>query len=193
MPRSPCPTSQTPAVTPLELGKAPSAVLSATEPEAWFSTELEAKDYKVTAEFTRTDQAKSLSAYLSMLGRLGEQVKGPSSICSVTDNLKTATCTSKLVVAQDGPVTLRLTAHWKARATTRSPSSWNRSRTRSSSTREAETSRLTPARTIQTAAVSCGYRIRNELHGNRIGGLRHRGSRSAGCAGQLMRQIYPDT
>ena len=102
-----------PAVTAVEPGQSASAVLSAAEPEAWFSTDLEAKDYKVTAEFTRTDQAKSLSAYLSLLGNLGQQVSGPSSICSVTDNLKTATCTSKLVVGQDGPVTLRLTAHWK--------------------------------------------------------------------------------
>ena len=105
--------AKTPNVIPVELGKSAVAVLSASEPEAWFSTELDAKDYKVTAEFTRTDQATSLSAYLSMLGSFGEHVKGPSSICSVTDNLKTATCTSKLVVAQDGPATLRLTAHWK--------------------------------------------------------------------------------
>jgi Mg-chelatase subunit ChlD len=105
--------SKAPAVTPLEPGKSASAVLSAAEPEAWFSTDLQARDYKVSAEFTRTDQAKSLSAYLSLLGNLGQQLSGPSSICSVTDNVKTATCTSKLVVGQDGPVTLRLTAHWK--------------------------------------------------------------------------------
>ena len=102
-----------PAVTPLELGKPASAVLSESEPEAWFSTALEARDYKVTAEFTRTDKASSLNADLSLFGRLGEVTQGPTKVCSVTENASTATCSSKLVVAQDGPVTLRATASWK--------------------------------------------------------------------------------
>ena len=104
---------KTPAVTPLELGKPATAVLSASEPEAWFSTALEAKDYKVTAEFTRTDKASSMSANLSMFGSIGERTEGPAKVCSVTDNVTTGTCTSKLVVAQDGPVTLRVSADWK--------------------------------------------------------------------------------
>ena len=104
---------KSPAVTPLELGKPASAVLSASEPEAWFSTALDAKDYKVTAEFTRTDKASSMSANLSMFGSIGQRTEGPAKVCSVTDNVTTGTCTSKLIVAQDGPVTLRVSADWK--------------------------------------------------------------------------------
>ena len=102
-----------PAVTPLELGKPASAVLSGNEPAAWFSTALDARDYKVTAEFTRTDKASSMSANLSMFGSIGERTEGHAKLCSVTDNVTTGTCTSKLVVGQDGPVTLRLSADWK--------------------------------------------------------------------------------
>ena len=104
---------KTPAVTPVEVGKPATARLSASEPEAWFSTSLEAKDYKVTAEFTRTDKASSMSASLSIFGSIGERMAGPAKVCSVTENMTTATCMSKLVVAQDGPVTLRVSADWK--------------------------------------------------------------------------------
>jgi hypothetical protein len=104
---------KTPAVTPVEVGRPATARLSASEPEAWFSTSLEAKDYKVTAEFTRTDKASSMSANLSIFGSIGERMAGPAKVCSVTENMTTATCTSKLVVAQDGPVTLRVSADWK--------------------------------------------------------------------------------
>lgn len=104
---------KTPTVTPLEVGKSATAKLTASEPESWFSTALEAKDYKITAEFTRTDKASSLSADLSMFGGLGEVRDGPTVLCSVTENAAMATCTGKLVVAQDGPVTLRTTARWK--------------------------------------------------------------------------------
>jgi Mg-chelatase subunit ChlD len=104
---------KTPVVTPVEVGKPATARLSASEPEAWFSTSLEAKDYKVTAEFTRTDKASSMSANLSIFGSIGERMPGPAGVCSVTENATTATCTSKLVVAQDGPVTLRVSADWK--------------------------------------------------------------------------------
>lgn len=104
---------KTPSVTALEVGKPATAKLSAGEPESWFSAALEAKDYKVTAEFTRTDKASSLSADLSMFGGLGEITAGPTVLCSVTENASTATCSSKLVVAQDGPVTLRATARWQ--------------------------------------------------------------------------------
>ena len=105
--------AKSPAVTPLRLGKPAAAVLSASEPEAWFSTALEAKDYKVTAEFTRTDQASSMSANLSMFGSIGQRTEGHAKVCSVTDNVTSGTCTSKLVVAHDGPVTLRVSADWK--------------------------------------------------------------------------------
>jgi len=104
---------KTPAVTPLEAGKPMTAMLTAGEPESWFSTALEAKDYKVTAEFTRTDKASSMSADLSMFGGIGEVTAGPTVLCSVIENASAGTCTSKLVVAQDGPVTLRTTARWK--------------------------------------------------------------------------------
>lgn len=104
---------KTPAVTPLEVGKAATATLTAGEPEGWFSTTLEAKDYKVTAQFTRTDKASSMSADLSMFGGIGEVTAGPTVLCSVTENASAGICTSKLVVAQDGPVTLRTTARWK--------------------------------------------------------------------------------
>lgn len=102
-----------PSVTPIELGKPTTAVLNISTPEAWFSTALEAKDYKVTAEFTRSDKASSLSADLSLFGSLGEITQGPTKVCFVTENAVTARCSSKLVVAQDGPVTLRATASWK--------------------------------------------------------------------------------
>jgi hypothetical protein len=105
--------AKTPTVRPVEVGKPVTARLSASEPEAWFSTSLEAKDYKVTAEFTRTDKASSMSASLSMFGSIGERLRGPATVCSVTENMTTASCTSKLVVAQDGPVTLRVSADWK--------------------------------------------------------------------------------
>jgi von Willebrand factor type A domain len=104
---------KTPVVTALEVGKSATAALTAGEPEGWFSTKLEAKDYKVTAEFMRTDKASSMSADLSMFGGIGEVTAGPTVLCSVTENASTATCTSKLVVAQEGPVTLRTSARWK--------------------------------------------------------------------------------
>jgi hypothetical protein len=105
--------AKTPAVTPVQVGKPASAVLSPNESEAWFSTTLEAKDYKVTAEFTRTDKASSLSADLSLFGSIGERLDSLASVCSVIENAATATCASKLSLAQDGPVTLRLSASWK--------------------------------------------------------------------------------
>lgn len=105
--------AKTPAVTPVELGKEVSATLSPSEPEAWFSTALEAKDYKVTVQFTRTDKASSLSADLSMFGSIGERLNGLASICSVTENAMSASCASKLSMAKEGPVTLRLSASWK--------------------------------------------------------------------------------
>jgi uncharacterized caspase-like protein len=105
--------AKTPAVTPLQLGTPVSAVLSPSEPEAWFSTALEAKDYKVTAEFTRTDKASRMSVDLSMFGSIGERMNGLASVCSVTENAMSGTCASKLSLAQDGPVTLRVSALWK--------------------------------------------------------------------------------
>ena len=104
---------RTPTVQPLEFGKAASAALDpkpGSPAGAWYSIALQPTDYKITAEFKRKDGKKTnVQAYVDIFGEIGE-VPGTmeSRICATNEVNTGATCSVKLVMAQDAKVLFRL-------------------------------------------------------------------------------------
>jgi hypothetical protein len=104
---------RTPTVQPLEFGKAASAALDpkpGSPAGAWYSMALKASDYKITTEFKRTDGKKTnVQAYVDMFGDIGETPGNMETrICTVNEVDTGATCSVKLVLAQDAKVLFRL-------------------------------------------------------------------------------------
>lgn len=104
---------RTPTVQPLEFGKTTSAALDpkpGSPAGAWYSTALKATDYKITAEFKRADgQKTNVQAYVDMFGDIGETPGTMETrICAVNEVDTGATCSVKLVLAQDAKVLFRL-------------------------------------------------------------------------------------
>lgn len=98
---------KSPPLVPLELGKATTAVVTADSPEAWYSANLEGKDYKLTAEVTRTDKGW-VDGTIALFGEIGEFTTGPNTLCHVIENAASGQCAAKVVMGKDGTVTLRL-------------------------------------------------------------------------------------
>ena len=104
---------RTPTVQPLEFGKPASASLDpkpGSPAGAWYSTMLKAADYKITAEFKRKDGKKTnVQAYVDLFGEIGETPGDMETrICTVNEVDTGATCSVKLVLAQDAKVLFRL-------------------------------------------------------------------------------------
>jgi len=105
---------RTPKIQPLEFGKSVAGSLDPKpgDPAAlWYSVPLTAQDYKITAEFKRTDGKKSnVQASVEMFGPIGEEAEGmPSPVCTVNAIDIGASCVVKLVSAQDSNVLIRVT------------------------------------------------------------------------------------
>jgi hypothetical protein len=105
---------RTPKILPLEFGKAVAGSLDPKpgDPAAlWYSVALKAQDYKVTAEFKRTDGKKSnVQASVDLFGPIGEKSKEmPYPVCTVNEIDTGASCVVKLVSAQDSNVLIRVT------------------------------------------------------------------------------------
>lgn len=104
---------RTPTVQALEFGKTVSAALDpkpGSPAGAWYSVALKASDYKITAEFKRTDGKKTnVQAYVDIFGEIGETPGSMETrICMVNEVDIGATCSVKLVMAKDAPVLFRL-------------------------------------------------------------------------------------
>jgi hypothetical protein len=71
---------------------------------------LKPSDYKITAEFKRTDgKNTNVQAYIDMFGEIGETPGTTETrICAVNEVDTGATCSVKLVMAQDAKVLFRL-------------------------------------------------------------------------------------
>jgi hypothetical protein len=105
---------RTPKIQPLEFGKAVAGSLDPKpgDPAAlWYSVTLKAQDYKITADFKRTDGKKSnVQASVELFGPIGEDVEGmESSVCAVNEIDTGGSCAVKLVSAQDANVLIRVT------------------------------------------------------------------------------------
>ena len=102
----------TPTVEPLDLGRPVSAVLEAPSTNsdgAWYSVDVDAQDYRVSAEFTRVDGVKSnLAAGIDMFGRLGETGPGGENICGVNAIDVSARCARKLVFSEKASLLFRV-------------------------------------------------------------------------------------
>jgi hypothetical protein len=103
---------KTPPVQAVEFGKAYTASL-APKPGApgvaWYALKLKAADYKITADFKRTDGKKDLiNADVFVFGPIGEQLNQLANVCSVSEYDTGGACSAKLVMAQDADVLLRL-------------------------------------------------------------------------------------
>jgi hypothetical protein len=101
-----------PMVKPLEFGKAEAMTLDpkpGAPAESWYSVSLKATDYKITAEFKRADsQSSNVQASVDIFGPIGEEAGMDKQVCAVNEIDVAATCTSKLVLAQDANVLLRV-------------------------------------------------------------------------------------
>jgi Mg-chelatase subunit ChlD len=102
-----------PTVQPIAFGKAASAALDpkpGSPAGAWYSIPLKAADYKITAEFKRTDgKNTNVQAYVDMFGEIGEKPNNMETrVCTVNEVATGATCSAKLVLAQDAQVLFRL-------------------------------------------------------------------------------------
>ena len=110
--------SRTPTVEPLDLGRPVSAVLEAPSTNsdgAWYSVDVDAQDYRVSAEFTRVDGVKSnLAAGIDMFGRLGETGPGGENICGVNAIDVSARCARKLVFSEKASLLFRVRARTDA-------------------------------------------------------------------------------
>lgn len=103
---------RTPTVQPLEFGKPYTAVLEHKpgEPgEAWYAADLEGIDYRVSVEFARTDGRRSnVQGQVVVFGRNGERLSNLGRICSVNQINITATCVTKLILAEDAELMFRV-------------------------------------------------------------------------------------
>jgi Mg-chelatase subunit ChlD len=101
---------QNPSVTALELGKTYQWSTDSGEKmrETWFSTNLNAGDYKVEVASDNIKTGGLSSIYLKMHGSLGEHIERNGVICDIAGWAgKQGKCDSKLVVARDGRVFLQ--------------------------------------------------------------------------------------
>ena len=104
---------RTPPITPIDFGNAASGSLESKPGESasnWYSVGLKAQDYKITAEFKRVDGKKdTIQAHVDVFGPIGEEIANmPSRVCKVYEIDITASCSVKLVMAQDAKVLFRL-------------------------------------------------------------------------------------
>jgi len=104
---------RTPTVQPLQFSKAASAALDpkpGSPAGAWYSVALKAADYKITAEFKRADgKNTNVQAYVDLFGEIGEKPDNMETrVCTVNEVGTGATCSAKLVLAQDAKVLFRL-------------------------------------------------------------------------------------
>jgi hypothetical protein len=101
---------QIPAVTPLELGKTYqwSADSREEKTDSWFSTTLNAGDYKVEATSNNIMTNGLSSIYAKMHGPLGEHIESEGGVCDIAGWAgEKGKCSSKLVIARDGRVFLQ--------------------------------------------------------------------------------------
>jgi hypothetical protein len=101
--------SRTPKVEPLELGRSVSTVLTSNPDGAWYSIDFDAQDYRISAEFTRSDGATgSVGGTVDMFGPLGETGRGSNTVCSVGEYQVSARCARKLVFSEKTSVLFRV-------------------------------------------------------------------------------------
>jgi uncharacterized caspase-like protein len=100
-----------PQVEALALGRPVSAVLaplSAGPDGAWYAIEFDAQDYRVTAQFDRSDGVKgNVMGHVDMFGPIGES-GGGNGVCNVNVIDTSASCTRKLVFSDKTSVLFRI-------------------------------------------------------------------------------------
>jgi Caspase domain len=103
---------RTPRIETLELGKSVSVVLEpqpGTAAEAWYSASLQGIDYRISADFRRSDGEKSnVQGSVDMFGPMGERLPGTKRVCHVNAIDISARCSTKLSLAEDVQVLFRL-------------------------------------------------------------------------------------
>jgi hypothetical protein len=103
---------RTPKVEALELGRPVSAVLAplSTGPDgSWYSIDVDAQDYRVSAQFTRSDGGKgNVIGQVDLFGPLGETGRGSNGICRVNQIDASASCTRKLVFDEKRSLLFRI-------------------------------------------------------------------------------------
>ena len=104
--------TKTPKVEALQLGRPVSTVVAPllTDPDgAWYSIDLDAQDYRISAQFTRSDGAKgNVMGKVDMFGPLGDTGKGHNRICLVNEIDTSAACAAKLILAEKASVLFRV-------------------------------------------------------------------------------------
>lgn len=102
---------RTPQVKPLEIGVPISTVLDPkgdAPPEAWYSTNLQGSDYRISLELRRTKGNKSnVRGLVEAFGPLGDSGT-KMSICEINEIDVAAKCTAKLSLVDDSKVLFRL-------------------------------------------------------------------------------------
>jgi hypothetical protein len=103
---------KTPKVEALELGRPVSVVLAplSTGPDgSWYSIDVDAQDYRVSAQFTRSDGAKgNVIGQVDVFGPLGETGKGNNGICRVNEINASASCTRKIIFDEKKSLLFRI-------------------------------------------------------------------------------------
>ncbi|MBV8700832.1 MAG: caspase family protein [Bradyrhizobium sp.] len=104
---------RTPRVDALALGHPAAttlAPLSVGSDGAWYATDLDAQDYRVSAQVERTDGIKgNVMAHVDMFGPIGES-RGGNGICNVNAIDQQASCARKLVFSEKTSVLFRIRA-----------------------------------------------------------------------------------
>jgi hypothetical protein len=76
---------------------------------SWYSIDFDAQDYRVSAQFTRSDGSKGpVSGQVDMFGPRGETGGGNNGVCSVNMIDASASCTKKLIFAEKTSVLFRM-------------------------------------------------------------------------------------
>jgi hypothetical protein len=103
--------ARTPRVAALALGQPVSAVLAplSDNPDgAWYSIDLDAQDYRVSAQVERSDGVKgNVMAHVDMFGPIGES-NGGNGICGINAIDSSASCARKLVFSDKTSVLFRI-------------------------------------------------------------------------------------
>jgi hypothetical protein len=103
--------AKTPRVEALALGGPVAAVLaslSAGPDGAWYAIDFDAQDYRVTAQFDRSDGIKgNVMGHVDMFGPIGES-GGGNGVCSVNAIDSSASCARKLVFSDKTSVLFRV-------------------------------------------------------------------------------------
>src|SRR5262245_58164582 len=104
--------ARTPRIEPLPFGKPVSALLEPmpeTPAEAWYAVRLQGIDYRISIEFKRTDGVTSnVQGSVDIFGPMGERLSGMKGLCHVNAVDVMGKCSTKLSLADEAQVLLRL-------------------------------------------------------------------------------------